>query len=97
MWATTATIAAREELPEGFRDEDIEALRRTQERYRTSREEGDYAAREDTERRDPALAIVGGLLRVVRGKVSESDAATDIEAAERFLAGEETGRPKVER
>jgi hypothetical protein len=55
------------------------------------------AAREDTERRDPALAIVGGLLRVVRGKVSESDAATDIEAAERFLAGEETGRPKVER
>lgn len=44
------------------------------------------AAREDTERRDPALAIVEGLLRVARNSVSESDAATDIEAAERFLA-----------
>jgi hypothetical protein len=48
------------------------------------------AAREDAERRNPALAIVEGLLRVVRGKVSESDAATDIEAAEKFLSREDT-------
>ena len=46
-----AALAAREELPEGFREEDIEKLRVQEEHYRQSREEGDYsAAREDTER-----------------------------------------------
>jgi hypothetical protein len=48
-----AALAAREELPEGFREEDIEKLRVQEEHYRQSREEGDYsAAREDTERPD---------------------------------------------
>ena len=74
--------SAREELPEGFRDEDIEALRRTQERYRTSREEGDYAAREDTERTDERLP--GGDIYIKRGPEHEAFSLATSEAAEKF-------------